>query len=456
MKEMKKELKSLLLSSLTFLTSVFSVGLAGCGNDDSLHVINFRPEDKAFYDVVKEEFEKETGKKLVYECVDTESYANFLTSRLKANAVDVFGTEPANILSLNIFENMDVLDDLQYSDGTNLWEHITDFEAEQVTSDGKKYLAPLGSVNEVVYYRKDVMELINPAETFENGKYPTTWNEFVGSLNFFKQKENSAAIDGTILYGGKQGWPASMIAGTMEVGAVRQENPNFYLQLAKSEVTYDSPIYREYLTKLKEVCSFVGLKQAGQDYNLVPGKFSREKYAYMIDGSWSMAQILKANTSAEIGFFPLPANDDDSKNNVVPAKSGAAMCIAKSTKKRDLAKKFIEILYREDLYQQYVNMAMVMPAVKGVEVTTNKEIVDQIFAFPTILLVENMAIPGVPGTDYIRQITSDFIVSPGYSVDSAVKYINDPLLQRADNWQKKINLEPWFKRFYPTESRNDW
>lgn len=438
-------------------TSVFSLGLVGCGGDkDSLHVINFRPEDKAFYDVVKVEFEKETGKKLVYECVDTESYANFLTSRLKANAVDVFGTEPANILSLNIFEKMDVLDDLQYTDGTSLWDHVTDFEAEQVTSDGKKYLAPLGSVNEIVYYRKDVMELINPAETFANGKYPTTWSEFVGSLNFFKGLENKGTIAGTIIYGGKQGWPASMIAGTMEVGAVRQENPNFYLQLAKSETTYDSPVYREYLSKLKEVCSFIGVKQAGRDYLRVPNDFAQGQYAYMIDGSWSMAQVMKANAEAPIGFFPLPANDDATKNNVVPAKSGAAMCIANTTQKRDLAKKFIEILYREDLYQKYVNMAMVMPAIKGVEVTENKAIVDELFAFPTMLLVENMAIPGVPGTDYIRQITSDFITEPGYTVDAAVKYINDPLLSRADNWQKKVNLEPWFKRFYPNEKRAEW
>lgn len=438
--------------------SICAAGFAGCGSGDALRVINFRPEDEKFYQFVKKEFEKETGKKLQYECVDTANYANFLTSRLKADAVDVFGTEPANILSANIFEKMEKLNDLQYSDGTSLWEHVTDFEVMQVSSNGDKYLAPLGSVNELVYYRKDVMELINPAETFENGKYPTTWNEFVGSLNFFKKKENSKAIDGVIAYGGLEGWPASMIASTVEVGAVRQEDPDFYLHLAKSETTYDSELYREYLAKLREVCSYVGSTQAGQTYALTPAKFAlaKNKYAYMIDGSWSMAQIVAANPNAEIGFFPLPANEDAEKNNVVPAKSGAAMCIAKTTNKRDLAKKFIELLYREDVYQKYVNSAMVMSAIKGVEATENKNLVAEMYSFPIVLLAENMAIPGVPGTDYIRQITSDFITTPGYTVDSAVKYINDPLLSRADNWQEKINLEPWFKRFYPNESRNDW
>lgn len=454
---MKKRIFTLFISVVLSLTMLLAFG-CGKDNGNSLHVINFRPEDQQFYEFLNNEFKKETGIKVIYECVDTANYANLLTSRLKANAVDVFGTDPANILSEAIFEKMDKLDDLKYTDGTSLWDHITDFEIGQVSSNGSKYIAPLGSVTEVVYYRKDVMALINPEEVFENKKYPTTYSEFIGALNFFKQKENTGVIDGVFAFGGLEVWPVSMIMGCIEPSTIRMENPNFYLQLAKSEVTFESPIYVDYITKAKEILSYISTTSTGQSYSLTPAMFglTNKKYAFMIDGSWSIPQVLTANQNAEIGFFPLPASDDAAKNNIVPAKSGAAMCIANTTTNRDLAKQYIEFMYSKDIYQRYVNQAMVIPAVKGVKHTENVELMEELYAFPTILLAENMPIPGLPTNDTLRSIGADFITKPGYTVATAIQDLNKPLIAQAAMWQTEKNLKPWFDRFYPGEKRAEW
>ncbi len=453
---MKKKISVIL--SVVLMVLALSLAFTGCKKDgDTLHIINFRPEDQKFYEYANKEFEKKTGKKVVYECVDTTNYSNLLTSRLNADAVDVFGTDPANILSEQIFEKMDVLDDLKYSNGSSLWDNVTDFEISQVSSNGHKYIAPLGSVTELVYYRKDVMALINPEQVFANKKYPTTYNEFIGALNFFKQKENTGVIDGVFAFGGLDVWPVSMIMGSLEPSIVRAENPNFYLQLAKSEVTFDNTLYRTYITRAKEILSYISSKATGQSYKLTPNMFglSNKKYAFMIDGSWSIPQVLTANPNAQIGFFPVPGSDDANDNKVVAAKSGAAMCIAKTSQKRELAKEYIEFLYSKEVYQKYVNSAMVVPAIKGVTHTENIELMQELYQFPTILLSENMPLPGLPIADTLRAIGADFITKPGYTVENAISDLNGPVVNQS-SWKEERNLKPWFDRFYPGEGRSEW
>jgi len=428
--------------------------LAGCGDANSLRVINFRPEDQEFYDFLVSEFQKETGEKVVYECISTDGYPNLLSSRLTSNNVDVFGTEAANVRSLELRQYMLELDDLKYGNYFSLWDYIEESDASQSMHNGSFYVAPLGSVTLLVYYNKDILSEVKTKLNYANGEYPTTWQEFYSTLLSLQTLKNSSdeskKIDDVITFGGMESWPVSMIVSAAEISTVRAEDDDFYLKLVKGEYDFGHQYYRNFFTRLKETCSFIDKKSTGQTYSLAPSKFALKKCALMIDGSWSYQQIIKTNPDINLGFFPLPLNDDPDKNIYVASKSGSAFAINKGSDKQELAKKFIEFHYKEDIYQKYINFVKTKPSIKNVIINDENDIANKMYAFPVKLTMENMWMDGIVGVDYFRQFALNYI-SSNYSVQESIDAMNNMLHSTESNWKRKSVIGLWFERFYPDE-----
>ena len=433
-------------------------GAFGCSSRDALRIINFRPEDQAFYDFLIEEFKKEhPDLKVIYECVSTDGYPNLQSSRLTANQVDVFGTEAANVRSVELRKYMMPLNDLEYSDGTSLWDKMNEGDVSQVVYEGDKYVAPLGSVEIVVYYNKDIMEQACDPSDFANGEYPTTWDEFYSLLIKFQTLKNQKKIDDVIYFGGLEAWPISMIMSAGEIPTVYAVDDKFYLKLAKSEKGYDfsHPLYEDYFTKIKTLCGFIDPLSTGQTYNLAPSTFAMGNSALMIDGTWSYPQVMGANPQFEPGFFPLPLNDDAEYNKYVPTKSGSGFAINKNTNKPELAKEFIEFHYRPDIYRKYINTVLTSPVIKGVEIEDPYGYAGEMYQFEGLLTMENRWMDGIAGVEMFRDIGLKYITSD-LSVADSIKQMNDILQSTASNWQRKSVIGMWFDYFFPGEGRDVW
>ena len=450
-----KKLFAVLLS-LALALSITSV-FAGCSNEDALRVINFRPEDEAFYTYLNDEFEKKYGVEVIYESVSTDAYPNLQQSRLQGNAIDVFGTQVSNIASESLVSYMAPLDDLKASDGVSLWDQIEEEAVSTVTIDGSRYIAPLGDVTIPVYYNKAVFSKLDPApaQRFANGQYPTTWSEMSALLRDLQAMKNRKEIDDVIAFGGMESWPISMIVNAFEVPCVSAVDPYFYRELALSHEGYDfgHDLYRDNFEKMREFVSYIDDRSMGQSYAFAPSTFATTQTALMVDGSWSLPAVLTANPDMEIGFFPMPANDSAEYNIYVPKKAGSGFSIAKSSQKKDLAAKYIEMHYDPAIYQKYIDDCCIRPVLKGVEQTNATA--KAMYVFPTKPEAESMWIPGLPGSTPLRSIAVGF-QNGTVSVEDAIKTMNDQMNGNAAAWQKRSSLQPWLDRYFDGVERDEY
>jgi hypothetical protein len=447
-----KKVLSLILAAVCVCCGL---AFAGCGGSSAkLRVINFRPEDKEFYDWFCAEFTRETGIQVVYEAVGTEGYGNLLNSRIKGRAVDVIGAQSANVLSKELSDAMLPLNDLQYHDGTNLWDNLRDSSKAQVKLGDNYLVATLNDVDILVYYKKDMVDEAGLGVTYANHAYPTTWGEFETTVYALKMKYG-AQLDGIFAFGGAESWPMSMINSAVEAATVYAPDNEFYLKMALGTPGYDfgHDLYRDCFAKTQNICEFVNNNDKGVSYTRQPSNFATKNYPMMIDGSWSYRTVVAADAalkdSGKLGFFPLPANDGAAYNGFVSAKGGAGFSIVKDSQKAAEAKKFIEYHFKPEAYQKYIDFVCSAPTVKGVELTD--ALAASMFAFPSVVTFENRWIPGIEGVNAFREIGFSFVGAGGGTVQKAVDQMNDSYNKSA--WTTAAALQDWFDMFFPGQGR---
>ncbi|WP_025693231.1 ABC transporter substrate-binding protein [Paenibacillus zanthoxyli] len=98
------------------------------------------------------------------------------------------------------------------------------------------------------------------------------------------------------------------------------------------------------------------------DYGTGLAMVAEGKAAMIHNGNWAEGDMLKANPSAEIGFFPEPVGDDPSKARLM-VDSSVLLRISNSSKHIDEAKKFLDYIVT-DYIKQYGWHGEV-PVVKG-------------------------------------------------------------------------------------------
>jgi len=165
----------------------------------------------------------------------------------------------------------------------------------------------------------------------------------------------------------------------------------------------------------------------------------------MIDGSWSLSQVLEMNPDFEIGFFPFPSNDDASKNVNIPAKGGAAFSIYKDSKHKEEAKKYIEFMYSEDVYQKYINDTKSGPVV--IDVNIEDEYLQDIFSNTQLLTSSNRWIEKMPFDLLMKNEISSGFINNTMTEEEAVALIDEQIDLTKDIWQ--LNVEKWLNKFYP-------
>ena len=97
----------------------------------------------------------------------------------------------------------------------------------------------------------------------------------------------------------------------------------------------------------------------------------------MIDGTWVGSQI---EADFEVGAFALPAIENptaaNGKKNLA-VKSGTTLSVYNGSNKKDYAQKYLEIFFRDEIYEKFVNFAKT-PSVKTT-VEQKDELVNSIF-----------------------------------------------------------------------------
>lgn len=425
---------------------VFTITLYACGGSGDrvrLQVINFRPEDQSFYIWLESEFERDYPHiDVVYESVDTAGYAAFMKARIQSGEVDVFGSQPAHVNTAKTFEDSLPLNDL------NIWDKIVDSAKNEVKiSTGEYLMAPLSYHTEIVFYNKTIFNDYD-------WDVPTTWNEFVALLDAAKAKTTASEIKAPIVYGGLDVWPMAMITEALAGTTILQDDPQFLLRIVKAyqnpednpdRYFANNPYFVEFLNRWRVLSQYFQKNSTGLQYSRAPGEFGKGGYAMMIDGSWSLSQILEVQPSFDLGAFVLPGNDDPNKNKFAAGKGSAAFSIYKNSDAIEESKLFIEYLYNVDVYTRYINTAIGQPIMPNIEL--ENEIAREIFKFDTVLTLSNQWVEKMPYDLIMKQDIGPYFINRSMTVTQAITLIDNEVKNQSEIWLQYA--QKYIDKFFP-------
>jgi raffinose/stachyose/melibiose transport system substrate-binding protein len=94
--------------------------------------------------------------------------------------------------------------------------------------------------------------------------------------------------------------------------------------------------------------------------------FAKGKSAMLINGTWAIPEVQKANPDIKVSLFALPASNDVTSNKVTSGVDVMFM-IGKDTKNQKESKDFIEFLLQKEQSERYVEDQFAFSAQKGVK-----------------------------------------------------------------------------------------
>ena len=88
---------------------------------------------------------------------------------------------------------------------------------------------------------------------------------------------------------------------------------NIYTDLQTGSQKWDNPYFVQALTEEAAIAKYIE-PTTGVSWEGMPAAFTENKAPMLLDGSWDLATVQKANPSIKLGSFPLPGSNIASQN----------------------------------------------------------------------------------------------------------------------------------------------
>lgn len=214
----------------------------------------------------------------------------------------------------------------------------------------KPYGIPYATNSSGIIYNKDIFEA-------NNITVPETYTELMEACETLK-----AAGVTPFEFTYKDAW--TILPVWNSVAPIVQPE-NFYTDRRAGSTTF-ADTHTEVLEKYIDLVNYAQNDYMGTSYDDGNKKFAAGEAAMMINGSWAITEIKKANPDINVDQFKFPTTDDASKNMV---NSGVDVLLGVTTSCGDVeaAKDFISFMVQKDNAQLYADEQFAFSAVKGVE-----------------------------------------------------------------------------------------
>ncbi|MCT4542566.1 MAG: extracellular solute-binding protein [Vallitalea sp.] len=217
--------------------------------------------------------------------------------------------------------------------------------------DGKSYTVPYKKMVGGIWYNKNMFKEQGLTE-------PKTYEEFV---NLCKKLEGKDITP--ISMGLKDGWPQLVFASCILSADLLTENPAWGLQRNKGETDFSSPEFKKSIEKYADlVRNYTNEDMASVSYAQMLELFFSQKAAMIPMGSWLIGEEQRVKPDFEVGFFPIPS-DDNADSVAVWVNEGLA--INKNTKHPEEAKQFVKFFMTDkEWYGEFLKTEMLFPTTK--------------------------------------------------------------------------------------------
>lgn len=328
--------------------------MAGCKNNDNsqkktIEVFSNKPENQVVFKEFVKEFENENPDiKVVFS--SPPDAGTVLRTRLVKNSIpnviayggDNTYTELANVGMLEDLSKTGLADN-------TVPAYKKMIQALQKDQD-KLYGIPYATNASGVIYNVDLFK--------EHGqKVPKTWDEFINVSNYFKD-QGITPVEGTF----KDPWTLISIFNPLS-GILNEKD--FMQKRRQNQVNFETG-WQQPMKQLTDIMNLTQKDAMGTSYADGTQNFAKGKAAMIINGTWAIPEVMKANKNVHVNIFPLPASNDVSKNFVTSGVDVMFM-IGKGTKNQSESQKFIKFMMNKKRAERYINDQFAFSAIQGVK-----------------------------------------------------------------------------------------
>lgn len=323
----------------------------------TIKMFQFKVEIADQLNQLVQEYEKETGVKIVVETVGGGAdYGAALKAKFNS------GDRP------DIFNNGG-------NEDLELWlEHLEDLSGEPwvtdlaqgagdgMTKDGKLYGMPIGLEGYGYIYNKDLFAEAGITEL------PKTLSELEAAAQKLQDKGITPFVNG---YG--EWWVLGNHFANVPFSA--QPDPDAFIQGLNdgSQQIPGNQVFEDWV-KLFDLTLKYGNKNPLQtDYNTQVTDFATGKAAMTQQGNWTQVQISNTNPDINIGFLPMPITDDAAASDKLQVGVPNNWVVYKDSPVKEEAKAFLNWMVTSDTGKRYITEEFkFIPSLKSIPV--NEEV----------------------------------------------------------------------------------
>jgi raffinose/stachyose/melibiose transport system substrate-binding protein len=222
-------------------------------------------------------------------------------------------------------------------------ENLVDVAKEPMTKDGKLYGQPLNLEGYGYIYNKDLFEQAGITET------PKTLEELEAAAIKLQDAGITPFVNG---YG--EWW----VLGNhfVNIPFAQQDDPNAFIEGLNNgtETIVGNEVFQQW-TDLFDLTLKYGNKNPLQtDYNTQVTEFATGKAAMTQQGNWTQVAISETNPDINIGFLPMPINNDAEAMDKLPVGVPNNWVIHKNSEVKEEAKAFLNWMVSSPEGQRYI------------------------------------------------------------------------------------------------------
>lgn len=236
---------------------------------------------------------------------------------------------------------------LAFDDGD--LDYLADPEVGKI--GGKQYVANYKKQIIGVFYNKDMFAA--------NGiEVPTTYQALIDACD----KLLEAGIQPFSL-GLKDGWPQGQLANMFAGTDLLAKDPHWGAKRNADEVKFNNPDLVKAMQKYQTICTkYCGDNITGITYTQMLEQFFNGNAAMLPIGSWVNAEVEKGLQDFEVGWFPIPGDEDA---NVVSVFVNEGLSIGADTKYPEVCKDFIHFFFTDkELYGEFLHSEQLFSTTK--------------------------------------------------------------------------------------------
>ena len=161
----------------------------------------------------------------------------------------------------------------------------------------------------------------------------------------------------------KDGWPQSQLANMLAGTELLAKDVHWGARRNADAVKFNNPDLVRAMEKYQTICTrYSGPNIAGITYTQMLEQFFTGKAAMLPIGSWVNAEVAKAEHDFEVGWFPMPGDDDAS---VLSVYVNEGLSISATTRYPEVCKDFIHFFFTDkELYGEFLHSEQLFSTTK--------------------------------------------------------------------------------------------